>query len=349
MRINARILAILMVLVCILTVISGCAPKAGNDTPDTTTPDTSNPATPNDDDDSSDDADSKEKVFVGATFGNIGDVFDRLLYEAMLRYVDENSDILEFQMVNATGDVNLQLSQAEQLINNGIDVMIMWAQDAEGATPAVEMANAKGIPVVCVNTQTAGGDFVYVGSDDYVSGVIQGEWLAENLPENATYCYFMGPMGHTAQIGRKAGVEDVLAEKRPDVKMLAEMPADWQRDKAMNIADDWLKAYPDVTAFVSQNDNMALGIVEALRTANRMDDIIVTGTDATEEACDSIKSGELAMSVFQNADAQGYKAVEVAVKLALGEWDEGDFDIPYEMVDSSNVDQYIEMYKSAAE
>ena len=292
-------------------------------------------------------AEKKDKLIIGATFGNIGDVFDRTLYDGMLRYVDENSDKVELQMLNANGDTALQLSQAEQIMNAGVDALIVWPVDAEGTTPIIEMANSKNIPVLCVNAKAAGGKFVYVGSDDVESGRIQGEWLAENLPENATYCYFMGPIGHTAQIGRKQGIEEVLKEKRPDVKMLAEMSGEWDRAKAMSIADDWLKAYPDADAFVSQNDNMALGIIESLRTANKLDDIIVTGIDATSEACGSIKNGELAMSVFQNADAQGYNSVDVAYKMALGEWDGSDFTIPYEIVEPSNVDKYIAAYEAA--
>ena len=114
----------------------------------------------------------------------------------------------------------------------------------------------------------------------------------------------------------------------------------------MDIANDWMKAFPDVTAFVSQNDNMALGIIEALRSANKLEDILVVGTDATEEACASIKDGELAMSVYQNAWEQGNKSAEIAYKTALGEWDGSDYEIPFEAVDASNVDEYIALYES---
>lgn len=286
----------------------------------------------------------KKVVKIGASFGASGDVFDRILFEGMNTFVDENKDSVDFQMLNAQADVNMQLTNVEQLLNSGIDVLILWPYDVDALIPAVEMANEKEIPVICVNTKTNGGEYIYVGSDDVSAGKIQGEWLAEHLPENATYCYFMGPIGHSGQIGRKKGLEEILAEKRPDIKLLAEQTAMWQRDEAMDIAMDWLRAYPDVTCFASQNDNMALGIVETLRTANRMDDVIVVGTDATEEACVSIKNGEMDMSVYQNARDQGYKSVEVAFKCARGEWDGSDYEIPFEAVDSDNVDKYLELY-----
>lgn len=289
----------------------------------------------------------QKKILIGISLGNMGDVFDRILYDGMMKYAEENKDKVELQVLNAQGDMSMQITNVDQLLNSKIDVLLLWPWDMDGGTPAVQNANAKNVPVICVNTRTSGGEFIYVGSDDIVAGRIQGEWLAANLPENATYCYFMGPIGHSGQIGRKQGLEEVLGAKRPDVKKLAEQTGQWDRAKALDIADDWLKAFPEVTAFVSQNDNMALGIIEALRTSNKLGSIMVVGTDATSEACGSIKNGELSMSVFQNAEKQGYKSVEVAYLTALSQWTSGDYDIPFEPVDAKNVDQYIEMYKNA--
>ncbi len=288
---------------------------------------------------------SGEKKTIGVSLYTTGDVFDRILYEAMLEYADEHKDELELMVLNAQANVNTQLSEVEQLINSGCDSIVFWPGDVDGCSPASLQINESGIPLVCVNTSTTEGEYVYVGSDDYESGYLQGKWLAENLPENATYCYLMGPIGHSAQIGRKKGCEDALKE-RTDVKLLAEMTGEWDRGKGMNITDDWLKAHPDVTAIVCQNDNMALGAVESVRTANKLDDVIVVGTDATEEACAAIKSGDMEMSVYQNAHDQGYNCIDVALQLANGTYNGEDYIIPYETVTPDNVDEFIEMYKS---
>lgn len=286
-----------------------------------------------------------DKLLIGVSLYTTGDVFDRILYEAMCEYAEENKDKMELMVLNAQANVNTQLSEVEQLINSGCDAIVMWPGDVDGCSPATLQINQANIPLVCVNTSTTQGEYVYVGSNDYESGSLQGEWLAENLPENATYCYLMGPIGHSAQIGRKQGVEDAL-KKRPDVKKLAEMTGEWDRAKGMNITDDWLKAYPDVTAIVAQNDNMALGAVEAVRTANKQDNIIVVGTDATEEACASIKSNKLKMSVYQNAHDQGYNCIKVACGLVDGSHNGEDYIIPYETVTDENVDEYIKMYET---
>jgi inositol transport system substrate-binding protein len=286
------------------------------------------------------------KVKVGVSLGYVSDAFDALLYKGMMDYAEENKDTLEVMVLDAKGDANTQISNVEQLLISKIDSLLLWACEKDPLTVAVEDANQKNIPVICVNTSTSGGKFTYVGSDDVESGIIQGEWLADNLPENATYCYIMGPIGHSAQIGRKEGLEQVLSERRPDVKMLSEQSGLWDRAKGLAITEDYLKSFPDVTAIVAQNDNMALGTVEALRTANKLGKIIVAGTDATEEACMKIKAGELDMSVFQNAYEQGYRGLDVAYKTAKGEWKEGDLIIPYEKVDKTNVDEYIKRYQA---
>ena len=289
-------------------------------------------------------ADNGDKKIIGVSLYNTGDVFDRILYEAMQEYANEHSNEIELMVLNAQANVNTQLSEVEQLINSGCDAIVMWPGDVDGCSPAAIQINEADIPLVCVNSRTTEGEYTYVGSDDYESGYLQGEWLAENLPENAVYCYLMGPIGHSAQIGRKEGMQDALS-KRPDVTMLAEMTAEWDRAKGMNLTDDWLKTYPDVTAIVSQNDNMALGAVEAVRTAGRLEDVIIVGTDATEEACASIVSGDLEMSVYQNAYDQGYHSIEVAQSLAEGTYDGEDFLIPYETVTKDNVEEYVTMYE----
>ena len=285
-----------------------------------------------------------ETIKIGVALANIGDVFDRALYEGMMSVEEKYGDKIELLVLDAKGDVSTQIANMEQLINSKMDVIVLWPNEKDALSVGVQTANDANIPVICVNTFTSGGEFIYVGSDDVDAGRIQGEWMAENFPENATYCYIMGPIGHSGQIGRKQGLEEVLAEKRPDIKLLAEQTGLWDRAKGLSLAEDYLKSYPEVTAFASQNDNMALGIVEALRTVDKIGEVMVLGTDGSEEACVKIKEGEMSMSVFQNARLQGSESIEVALGVAEGTWSGEDLIIPFEAIDASNVDQYLEMY-----
>jgi len=331
-----RILVLFLAIMVLAAMVQGCGNANGQP---------AGPTNSNVPGSTSGDSTATQKIKIGMSMGNIGDVFDRLLYEGVQKYYAEHPEI-ELIVLDAKGDVNTQISNVEQLINSKVDAILLWPYERDPLTVAVENANAKNIPVVCVNTTAGGGDFIYVGSDDVEAGRIQGEWLAENLPQDATYVYIMGPIGHSGQIGRKEGLEEVLSQKRPDIKKVAEQAGDWDRAKGLSITEDYLKSFPNLTAVVSQNDNMALGAVEALRTANLLGKIMVAGTDATEEACGKIKAGELAMSVFQNAMEQGYKSLEVTHKCALNEWKDGDLIIPFEAVDATNVDEYIARYEA---
>jgi len=340
MKIGTK-LSLAVSILLLFALFTGCAPQATTPTTEAPIEQAEEPATPTEAETPSEP--SAQTFVVGVSLGEMGDVFDRVLYDAMIRYFDETPDI-EGQILNARSDVNQQLTDVETLLNSQVDGVILWPYQSEALSPGTLSLNAAGIPVVCVNTFTTEGEFTYVGSDDVDAGRIQGHWLADNLPEDATFVYLMGPIGHSGQIGRKQGLMEVLEDRRPDITMLAEQSGHWQRDEAMTLATDFLASFPDVTAMVSQNDNMALGIIEALRTAGRMD-IIVAGTDATEEACESIAKGEMAMSVFQNADAQGYECARVMHEILKGNWTPGqDMIIPFEAVDDSNVERFAAMY-----
>jgi len=288
---------------------------------------------------------SEKKIVIGVSLGTVQDVFDRVLLTGINQFLDENKDKVETIVSEAKGDENTQLTNVDQLINSKVDILLLWPLAQDSLSSAVLKANEAGIPVVCVNTFTNEGEFVYVGSDDVDAGIIQGNWLIENIPQNAKYCYLVGPPGHSAQLGRRKGLEQTFIKERPDVTKLAEQIGEWKREKALSITEDWIKAFPDMNVIVSQNDNMILGSIEAARTVGKLKDIITVGVDATEEACIKIKEGELTMSVFQNAKLQGYKSMEVCLQIAQKTWNGGDkLIIPFEAVDKSNVDKYIEFY-----
>lgn len=332
---NKKILCGIIALTLLLALCAACQPVAQQAPAQ---PEAGQPAAP---------AVEGKKIKIGASLGLVSDVFDRLLYEGMMKFADEHKDEIELMVIDARGDLNAQLTNMDQMINSKVDAIVLWSIDVDALIPAVEKANAANIPVVCVNTIMNGGKFVYVGSDDVEAGKIQGEWLIKNLPSNTKYGYIVGRLGHSGMIGRKTGFEETVLKERTDCEKLAEQTSEWDREKALKIAEDWIKAFPDMTAIICQNDNSALGAIEACRTAGKLDQMFIVGVDATEEACEKIKIGELKMSVFQNAAEQGIKSIEVAMQIVKDEWTGGDeLLIPFIAVDSSNVDEYLAMYKN---
>ncbi len=239
-------------------------------------------------------------------------------------------------MNDAEGDVNKQIEQCENLITQQVDAIILNAQDMDGSSPCIKKAVEAGIPIINCNCDTVNKDYQsFVGCEDKDSGIIEANFVLENLPEGSNICIIQGPMGQAGQVGRWAGYEEAGLLKKYNV--LAEQTANWKREEALSLAEDWITTYGDkLNAIVCQNDDMALGALAACEAAGRKD-IMVTGVDAIEDALKAVEDGRMACTVFQDAAGQGETAVETALKLAKGEKVEYDIRIPFQLVTKENV------------
>lgn len=239
------------------------------------------------------------------------------------------------------GDPLNQISAIEQLILQNVDVVLINPIEAVACTAGIEMLNEAEIPVIEVNNRTEGGDYIYLGSDDYYGGVMQGEWTAENMPEGAKVAMLMAPMGMTAQVARRQGFLDVITEKRPDIEFIAEQSGNGMRDLGMSITEDWLQSFPDMTLIISHADAMALGAIQAIKDAGKLDQITVFGFDGTVDGVQSIADGEMKITLFQNGEAQGYNAVMKAIDIFNGvEGAKDDVIIPFEYITIENCKDY---------
>ena len=164
------------------------------------------------------------------------------------------------------------------------------ALDYEGLAPAVENCRKAGIPFVNLGSKVAGEDIYYVGSQHYDSGYIEGDYMAKVLPENAKVVYLGGTPGMDHSIDRRRGIQDALLNKRPDVELLSEQAADYDRTRGMKVMEDWLQVFPQIDGVIAANDQMALGALEALRGANRAKGVMIAGIDGTLEAKQYVKS-----------------------------------------------------------
>ncbi|MCB6366816.1 substrate-binding domain-containing protein [Intestinibacillus massiliensis] len=280
-----------------------------------------------------------EKLKIGVSLANMSDDFTILLNKGVERAAAEFADEVEFIVLDGKADPTMQLNHIDTYLSQGVDAIVIQPTEADACTSGIELVNGAGIPVVCCNTKTTGGDFVYVGSEDIDAGRMQGEWIAENAPENATYVYAMLVMGQTGQIARREGLLEVLAEKRPDIKCLAEQTSGGMRDQGMKLCEDWLQAYPDFTMYVSQNDSAALGALEVLGTAGK--DKLVCGVDGNAEAVQKVANGEMAMTVFQNAEGQAYESCKTALQILKGEFSGDEVIIPFELITKDNAKDYL--------
>ena len=244
------------------------------------------------------------------------DVFDMSRKTALIE-ATKDDDRIEIKFADSNQDPMKQLGDADTFIAQGVDMLILVPNDSEAIVPAIEAAAAAGIPVMCLGIKAASGDFTFVGSQNYDSGYMQGEFFAENLPENGTVLYLAGTAGMDHSTARRNGFQDALAAAgRTDVKILADLDGNYEKAKAMQITEDWIQKFPQFDAIVAANDQMALGAVEALKGANRLEGVMISGIDGVPEAYAAIENGEMVQTILQDAPGQALAAYDV-IKLAI--------------------------------
>jgi len=288
-------------------------------------------------------ADEGKTYRIVALMKQNADTFVQNISDAIVARAQELGAEVELVMYDAEGEISKQLDQAETALIAGCDAIILNAVDVEGSAPIVNMFMDKDIPVIQCNTLTNNIDEAtcYVGSDDVDAGKIQAEFMKAVLADDAKVCYMMGPIGVSPQIYRLEGIQTHLFDVT-NIEVLQSQTANWKRDQAMSLAEDWLTMYPDLAAIICQNDDMAMGVLEAAEAAGRKDGLIVIGIDAITDALEAVKDGRLDATVFQDAAGQGAMSVDVALQCAKdGVVKHDDVMIPFVLITLDNIADFM--------
>jgi ABC-type sugar transport system substrate-binding protein len=287
---------------------------------------------------------------IGVTMSEL-DNFLTVLRNGIADYAAEKG--VEVQIEVAEKDPNRQLSQIQNFIASGVDAIIVNPVDTDATSAQSQLAADAGIPLVYVNRQPANLDSLpdnqtFVGSNEVDSGTLETQEVCRLLKENgkgdgADIVVLMGQLNNQAARQRTQDIHDVIAtEECSFMNIVEEQTANWYRTEATDLMNNWLSAGIQFDAVVSNNDEMALGAIQALKAAGiSMDDVIVAGIDATQDALAAMKAGDLDVTVFQNAAAQGSGAVDAAIKLSQGETLGNVVWVPFELVTPENMDQYM--------
>lgn len=284
----------------------------------------------------------KDNYVIGALMKQNADTFVKNISDAIVAHAAELGNVT-LDMQDAEGDINKQLEQAETMLTKGVDAVILNAVDVEGSAPIVDLCLEAGVPVIECNTLTNNSDSAtcYVGSDDVDAGRIQAEFLKTVLPEDAKVCYMMGPIGVSPQIYRLEGITTYLFDERPEMQVLQSQTANWKRDEAMALAETWLTQYQDLDAIICQNDDMAMGALEAAEGMGRKEGLVIVGIDAITDAVAAVAEGRLEATVFQDAAGQGAGALDVAIECVKNDlMKTEDVWIPFVPVTIDNVADY---------
>jgi len=231
-------------------------------------------------------------------------------------------------VVDAQDNAAKQASDVEDLIQQGVDLIVINPTDSEAVVATVEAANAADIPVITVDRSSEGGDVVaHIASDNIAGGELAGEYLLELVGEGAQVVELEGIAGSSAARDRGEGFNNIANEK---FDIVAKQTANFNRAEGLTVMENILQGNPDVKAVFAHNDEMALGALEAIEAAGK--DILVVGFDATEDAVKSVEDGKLAGTVAQKPDLIGQKAIEAAVKSLNGEKVEASIPVELELI-----------------
>ena len=166
------------------------------------------------------------------------------------------------------------------------------------------------------------------------------EELGKQMGGEGEICILMGQLNHEAAQDRTRGVKEIIAEKFPNIKILAEQTGNWMRNEGVTVVENWLTAYPNLKAIASNNDEMAMGALVAIESAGRTG-IFVAGTDGNPDAFQAIKDGRMVATVLQDAKGQGAGAGDYVIKALKGEKLEPINWIPFVLITKENLNDYL--------
>ncbi len=240
---------------------------------------------------------------------------------------------------DASDDAATQVNQVNNAATTGAGVVIVNPTDSDAIVPAVETLNTAGIPVVAVDRSANGGSIdSFIASDNVAGGRQAAAVLADALGGGGEIIILQGLAGSSASRDRGRGFEEEIAT-HPGITVAAKQTAGFDRAQGLNVATNLLQAHPNVRAIFAENDEMALGAIEALGD-RAGSEVIVVGFDGTDEGLAAISDGRMLATIAQQPEVLGARAVEEATKLLRGEQAEAEVPVEVVTVTSDNIADY---------
>jgi len=218
-------------------------------------------------------------------------------------------------VVDAQNDSAREASQIEDLIQKKVAVIAINPTDSDAIVPTIKKINAARIPVITVDRGANGGVVAaHIASDNVAGGKMAAQYVAKRLKGKGSVVMLEGIAGTSAARDRGKGFRDGL-KAYPGIKLVAVQTADFDRAKGLSVMENILQAQKKIGAVFAQNDEMALGAIQAIAAAKREKEMFVVGFDAIGDALAAIKAGTMAATIAQQPKEMGRLAVENAVRI----------------------------------
>ena len=284
---------------------------------------------------------------IGVSMDKFDDNFLTVLRNSMAEYAKTQPGVT-LQIEDAKDDVSKQLSQVQNFIANGVDAIIVNPVDTSATGAITKAAADAGVPLVYVNREPIdvdklGPKAAFVASNEAESGTLEAKQICKLLGGKGNILVIEGVLSNQSAVQRTKDVHEVLSTADcTGIKVVAEQTANYDRTQGQNLMTNWLSKGMQFDAVVSNNDEMAIGALQAMKSAGvDTKKAVVGGIDATQDALASMKAGDLKVTVFQDAAGQGKGAVDAALALAAGKPVEKKVYIPFQLVTPANIDQFM--------
>lgn len=283
------------------------------------------------------DAGDKQDMKVGIAVNTLNNPFFVDLKEGAEETAEEEG--IDLVVTDSQGDPGKQMSDVENLLQQGIDLLILNPVDSDAAGQAALLANDQNVPVITVDRQASEGDIVtHVGFDALKSGGIAATYLEEALVGEGKVVEIQGILGTNVGQDRSKGFNDHM-EGVAGIEIVASQSANFDRGEALSVMEDILQANKEIDAVYAANDEMVMGALSAIESANRLDEITIIGTDAIEPAMDAIREGRLDATIAEPPFFLGREAVLAAIKTLNGEEVDDKITLENTLVTEDNIDE----------
>ncbi len=325
-----RILGLLLCVALVGTALVGCS---------TTKKDPAQTQTENNGEDKGTDKKQFRVAYIARTQS---DSFAAWLANEMKAAAKEYDDVT-LDVFDGQADDEKENAAIENAITNGYDAIIVQPNNGEAQRPYVEKIVEAGIIAITTNARIDGIEGASsVDADPYKQAAVNAALALEQVPQNGKVVVLNGPSGNFHADERRKAWKAEFFDKRPDVSIIAEDIASWNKDEAMAFMEDWVTAYGQIDAIISMNDNMAAGALEIVQDYSKM---LSYGVDGTAEAALLIQEGKMTSTCLQSAIDLAKLNMETVHKLLTGEEKEINVDIDEVLITKENAGEFVNMYK----
>ncbi|GAB6676087.1 substrate-binding domain-containing protein [Streptococcus uberis] len=244
---------------------------------------------------------------------------------------------VSLKVADAQDDAARQADDIQNFISQNVDAILINPVDSKAVISSIKAANSANIPVILIDRGSEGGDVLTtVASDNVEAGKMAAEFVVKELGEKAKAFELSGVPGASATVDRGKGFNKIAKTK---LDVLSSQSANFDRAKALNTAQNMIQGHKDVQVIFAQNDEMALGAAQAVKSAG-LKDILIVGIDGQPDAHDAIKNGDITATIAQQPAKMGEIAIQAAIDHYQGKKVKKTTVSPIYLVTKETVDQY---------